>query len=351
VNLPSVVVSAGFLIGLGFGAVGLLSGFCLTSGLRNWWTQGDGRLIRTFALALATAMIGTQWLAAEGVVDLAKSIYLLPSFSAPVMLFGGLLFGYGMVMANACPSRSLVLLGRGNLRSLAVVATVAITAQMTLTGLIAPARIAVVSWSQTAPHAISLPALLAAAGLDAAIARLLAAAIVAGTLVVFALAYAPFRRSSGQIAAGVAIGLLVPAGWLATSYLGADDFEPTALASLTFIAPLSDTLKYVMFSTGTNLSFGIAVVAGVPIGSFVTALITGRLQWEGYSSPGHMLRSIGGAALMGGGGAMALGCSIGQGLTGLSTLALASFIAAAGILIGAAAALRGPIREPALAAT
>ena len=142
-----------------------------------------------------------------------------------------------------------------------------------------------------------------------------------------------------------------PPGGSRPGTLGADDFEPAALASLTFIAPLSDALKYVMFSTGTNLSFGIAVVAGVLIGSFVTALATRRFQWEGYSSPRHMLRSVGGAALMGCGGAMALGCSIGQGLTGLSTLALASFVAAAGILIGAAAALRGPARVPALAAT
>ena len=102
-SLPNAVVAAGFLIGLGFGVVGLLSGFCLTSGLRNWWIQGDGRMIRTFALALATAIFATQLLAGDGVVDLTKSIYLLPSFSAPVMLFGGLLFGYGMVMANACP--------------------------------------------------------------------------------------------------------------------------------------------------------------------------------------------------------------------------------------------------------
>jgi uncharacterized membrane protein YedE/YeeE len=350
-SLPNAVVAAGFLIGLGFGVVGLLSGFCLTSGLHNWWIQGDGRMIRTFALALATAIFATQLLAGGGVVDLTKSIYLLPSFSAPVMLFGGLLFGYGMVMANACPSRSLVLLGRGNLRSLAVVATVAITAQMTLTGLIAPARIAVVRWSEAAPHTISLPALIAMAGLDASIARLLAAVIVGGALLAFALSYGPFRRSVGQIAAGLTIGLLVPAGWLATGTLGADDFEPTALASLTFIAPLSDALKYVMFSTGSSLSFGIAVVAGVLIGSFVTALATRRFKWEGYSSPRHMLRSFSGAALMGCGGAMALGCSIGQGLTGLSTLALASFVAAAGILIGAAAALRGPASVPALAAT
>ena len=146
---PNIVLFAGLLIGLVFGAVGLLSGFCLTSGLRNWWTQGDGRLVRSFALALAVAIAGTQLLAVRGLVDLGQSIYLQPSFSAPLMLFGGLLFGYGMVAANACASRALVLLGRGNLRSLVVVATVGVTAEITLKGLIAPLRLAILHWSQT----------------------------------------------------------------------------------------------------------------------------------------------------------------------------------------------------------
>jgi len=348
--VPNIVIIAGALIGVVFGAVGLLSGFCLTTGLRNWWTKGDGRMIRTFALALAVAIAGTQALAAAELVDLGQSIYLQPSFSAALILFGGLMFGYGMVAANACVSRALVLLGRGNLRSLVVVATVAVTAQMTLKGLIAPARLAFLHWSATTLPINSLPALISASGLDDPLARLVAAAAVGGILLVFALAHAPFRRSYGQIAAAVTIGLLIPAGWFATGYLGADPFNPAPVASLTFVAPSADSLQYVMFSTGSTLSFGVVLVAGVLLGSFVTALVTRRFEWEGYGSATHMLRSIGGAALMGSGGAMAYGCTIGQGLTGLSTLALPSAVAATGILLGAAAALRSPARISALAA-
>src|SRR6202011_2969364 len=157
-------------------------------------------------------------------------------------------------------------------------------------------------------------------------------------------AHAPFQRALGQIAAGVVIGLLVAAGWFVTGYLGADDFNPTPVTSLTFVAPIADTLQYVMLSTGLTLNFGIATVAGVFAGSLVTALATRRFHLEGFSSPRHMLRSAGGAALMGAGGAMAYGCSIGQGLTGLSTLALASFVAVAGILLGTAAGLLGVLR-------
>src|SRR6476660_9690086 len=160
-SAANVVIYAGLLIGLLYGAVGLLSGFCLMSSLRGWWAKGDSRLIRSYALALGVAIAVTQLLAAGGVVDLGKSIYLQPSFSAPLMFLGGLLFGYGMVLSNGCGSRALVLLGRGNLRSFVVVIVLGIVAMMTLKGLIAPARIALAQAAQTTTKVNSVPALLA----------------------------------------------------------------------------------------------------------------------------------------------------------------------------------------------
>jgi uncharacterized protein len=345
----NIVVGAGLLIGLAYGAVGLLSGFCLLSSLRGWWAEGDSRLIRTFALALAVAVIATQSLAGYGAMDLSKSVYLQPSFSIPLMFGGGLLFGYGMVLANGCGSRALVLLGRGNLRSFVVVIVLGMTAQMTLRGLMAPARIALLQATTTKPAHLTLPELLMAGGGPSA--RITVALVISAALIVFAFAHAPFRRASGQIAAGIAVGLLVTAGWFATGYLGADDFNPAAVTSLTFIAPVVDAVQYVMLSTGLTLNFGIAMVFGVFAGSLLTALVTRRFRLEGYTSPQHMLRSIIGAALMGSGGAMALGCSIGQGLTGISTLALSSFVAVAGILLGTAAGLRGALRVQSLEAS
>lgn len=345
----SIVVCAGLLIGLAYGVVGLLSGFCLMSSLRGWWTEGDSRLIRSYALALGVAIVATQLLSGGGIVDLTRSVYLQPSFSVPLMFVGGLLFGYGMVLANGCGSRALVLLGCGNLRSFVVVIVLGIAAQMTLRGLIAPARVALMQASLTTPDVLSLPAWLTTFGGSETLARTLAASAMAGALVIFAFAHGPFQRAWGQIAAGIAVGLLVTAGWFATGYLGADDFNPVAVTSLTFISPIADTVQYAMLSTGLTLNFGVAMVFGVFAGSLVTAVFTRRFRLEGYTSPRHMLRSIGGAALMGSGGAMALGCSIGQGLTGLSTLSLASFVAATGILLGAAAGLRGTLRVRPLA--
>lgn len=344
-----LVILAGLVIGLVYGAVGLLSAFCLMSSMRGFLAEGDGRLVRTYALAVAVAIAASQFLAGNDMADLGKSIYLQPTFSVPVLFLGGLMFGYGMVLSNGCGSRALVLLGRGNLRSFVVVIVLGIAAQMTLKGLIAPARIALVQASQTTVNANSLPSLLATLGVTDAASRTLAAAAIVLALVLFAFAHPAFRRSPGQIAAGVIVGLLVAGGWYVTGYLGADDFNPVPVTSLTFVAPIADSLQYAMLSTGLTLNFGIATVAGVFTGSLITALATGRFKLEGYSSPRHMLRSGTGAALMGIGGVMAFGCSIGQGLTGVSTLALGSFVAVAGILLGTTAGLRGSLRVQPLA--
>jgi len=342
--LIDLSVASGFVIGLVFGVVGLLSGFCLMSSLRDLWTTNDTRKIRSFATALAVAIMGTQFLVGSGIVNVGASLYLQPSFSAPLIFFGGLLFGLGMVLANGCASRALVLLGKGNLRSLVVITVIGITAQMTLKGLIAPARIAFLDWTKTAPTAVSVPALLTTMGLDDITARLIAVVVASGALLIYAFSDKQFRRSYGQIAAGVIIGSLVVAGWAATGWLAADDFNPIAVSSLTFVSPMADSVQYTMLSTGLTLNFGIALVAGVLLGSLVTATLTGRFELEGYTSVTHTGRSLAGATFMGIGGAMAYGCSIGQGLTGVSTLAMPSFIALAGILSGAAFAIHSKTR-------
>jgi uncharacterized protein len=234
-----LVVLAGLVIGLVYGAVGLLSGFCLLSSMRGWLAEGDGRLVRSYALAIAVAIAASQFLAGKGMVDLGKSIYLQQTFSVPVLFLGGLLFGYGMVLSNGCGSRALVLLGRGNLRSFVVVIVLAIAAQMALKGLIAPARIALVQASQTTVAANSLPSVLAMLGPTEAVSCALAVVVVVVALILFAFAQPAFRRSPGQIAAGAIVGLLVAGGWYVTGYLGADDFNPVPVTSLTFIAPIA----------------------------------------------------------------------------------------------------------------
>lgn len=344
--MPESVLWLGLALGAVYGAVGQYSGFCLQSGLRGWWGEGDPRKVRTFALAAATALVASQALDAGGLVDLGLSLYPMASFSIVVILVGGIMFGYGMVLANGCGARALVLLGTGNLRSLYVLLILGVSAQATLTGVLAPARVLVSTETSNTVAATTLPGLLSGELLSADVARWLLVALVAGALVFFAFASRAFRSSPSQVVAGVIVGLLVAGGWYVTGHVGADDFDPQPVASLTFIAPVAAGIQFLMLSTGIALSFGVAVIGGVLAGSTITAIVRRQFRLNGFSGPGQMLRYASGAILMGVGGALALGCSIGQGLTGFSTLALASLVAVAGILFGSFLGIRGPISVP-----
>ncbi len=336
-------------VGLVFGVVGQRTGFCLTGGLRDWLLDQDGRRVRAFALASAVALVGTQTLEALGYVSLGRSLYLQPSFSWLLLPLGGLLFGYGMVAANGCGARSLVLLASGNLRAFVVLICLAIGAYMVLSGLLAPLRLWLAALSSVAPPVapLSLSGWLGQY-VGAVPGRWIAVSLVALPLLAFSLGNARFRHSPRDWLGGVLIGGLVPVGWFITGYLGADDFDPVRLVSLTFVAPIGDSVQYVMLSTGTALDFGVTVVAGVLAGSLVAALLSRSFHLQGFDSPQRMLRSMAGGLLMGVGGGLALGCSVGQGLTGLSTLGLGSFLAIGGILLGAVLGLRGPLRLPRL---
>ncbi|MCQ9616142.1 YeeE/YedE family protein [Paenalcaligenes niemegkensis] len=322
-----LVLWAGLAIGFVFGASGQLSGFCLHRGLSEFWSgRNSGYKLHAFALALAVALAGTHLVASAGLVDINRSLYLMPSFSWLLLPIGGLMFGYGMGLANGCGARALVLLGQGNLRSLLVLLCLGIAAYMTLTGLLAPLRSLGAQHTLLTPAATTLP--------EGLLRSLIVWALVAG-LAFFALRAGPPGRRTSDLTGGAVVGLLVVAGWLTTGWLGADDFDPLPVASLSFIAPVGDTIQYAMIATGMSLRFSITLVLGVVAGSFVAAALRGRYRIEGFESAVQMSRYIAGGILMGVGGTLALGCSIGQGLAGLSTLAYSSMISALAIVAGA----------------
>lgn len=320
------VLWAGLTVGVIFGACGQITGFCLHRGLKEYWSGGTGYKLHAFALALAVALAGTHVVASMGLADIRQSLYMTPSFSWLLLPLGGIMFGYGMGLANGCGARALVLMGQGNLRSFVVLVCLGIAAYMTLTGIAAPLRILVAELTTLTPTSVAVPP---------GIPRSLAVWSLAAFLMLFALQPRDAGRRAKDLAGGAIIGLLVVAGWLATGWLGADDFEPMPVASLSFVAPIGDSIHYAMIATGMSLRFGIAVVFGILLGSFLAAFARGRCRVEGFESPRQMSRYMLGGALMGAGGALALGCSIGQGLTGLSTLAYSSMISALAIVAGA----------------
>ena len=335
IAISTIVGSASFLAGGVFGAATRASDFCTMGALSDIVFLSDWRRMRAWVLAMAVAMLGSQALQASGLIDLGKSIYLSGAVAWAGALIGGLMFGFGMTMTGGCGSKTLVRIGGGNLKSLVVMLVIGLFATMTLKGLLALPRIGLEQASNIAVGGgnQSLPSLLTRLGVHAAVAKVLPVAL-AGAMLAWSLRSDAFRASRLVVGASVVIGLAIPAGWAITGILGNDDFEPTALASFSFIAPMGDGLIYLMTFTGSTINFGIAAIGGVMAGAFVAAKAQGNFAVEGFTDRSDMLRHLAGAALMGTGGVMAMGCTIGQGLTGLSTLSLTSIIAIAAIITG-----------------
>lgn len=317
---------AGLALGLVFGASNQLTGFCLYRGLKARWSKQPSYKLQAFSLALAIALIGTHLIDMLEIIDIRQSIYLAPTFSWLLVPIGGVLFGYGMSLANGCGARALVLVAQGNLRSLVVLLFLGIASYITLTGVLAPLRLYLQSLTT---FTFGAPTVLQSS------MRTVIIGLVALALGTFALYPQHASKRKADLIGGAIVGLLIVAGWLITGWLAADPFDPIPVTSLSFVAPIGDTLQYAMLSTGINLRFSIVVVLGVIIGSFLTALLRGHLKLESFISTSQMRNYMLGGVLMGVGGVLALGCTIGQGLTGLSTLAYSSMIAFASILIGA----------------
>jgi len=329
-----------FLLGMAFGVAARLGRFCLLRGLRQQMGRdtevaaGQAPALQAFALALAVALLASQGLQALGMLDLSQAAIARPSFSIAGVLIGGLLFGVGMVLARACGARSLVLLAGGNLRSLVTLVFLALGAQLAMTGVLTPLRL----WLQALT-----PLALAHATLPAYLSSLNTWLLTLGLallLLAYALLRPGLRQSRLQWGSALLIGLLVAAGWWLTAHIGVDEFEPARLTSLSFIGPIAEALLYLQLSVGREPGIGLTLTAGVLAGAFLAALGSRTARWEGFDSTGRLAASAGGGLLMGVGGVLAAGCSIGQGLSGLSTLSLASFAAVAGILLGALPSLR-----------
>jgi uncharacterized membrane protein YedE/YeeE len=318
-----MVALAGFAIGIAFGALARWSGFCLRGGVEDLLTTADAPRLRGFLAAMVVALVGVQALVLTGHLDLSRAIVLPPGLFWGGALMGGAMFGVGMVLTGGCGTRLLVLAAGGNLRSVVAIVVFALVAYATIRGLLAPARAALASVSSLA---LGTPVLPLAAGIAFAAA---------------ALAFVLWRRVPAKhLVGGALIGLLVPAGYLATGVLGGDAFEPAPVESLNMTRAAGDTLVYLLTWTGSTINFGIAFVFGIAAGAALVAAFARDFRLVGFEAPRDMLRYALGAGLMGAGGVLALGCTVGNGLTGIASLAPASFIALPAMMLSAAATMR-----------
>ena len=358
-DLSSVVVWGGFVLAFVFGLIANKTNFCTMGAISDVVNMGHWGRVRMWLLAIAVAIAGTGALALTGQIDLSKAAVQRPVLPWLSLALGGLVFGVGMTLAGGCANKNLVRLGGGSLRSLVVLVFMGIAAYMTLKGLFGQWRstlldpvnidLGAAGWKDQ-----SLGSLLARlSGLDARTASIAAVAGMVVLLLVIVFKDRRFRGNGLQVVGGTVLGLLVAAGWYVTGHLGYGENPETletvyhatnsrTLESLSFVGPVAYGLELLMLWTDKSLhvSFGIASVIGVVLGSLVMALFSRSFRWEGFASMADLRSQLMGAVLMGFGGVTALGCTIGQGLSGVSTLAIGSFIALAGIVAGCVATLK-----------
>lgn len=342
-----IVAGLGFLLAAIFGAVANRTNFCTMGAVSDWVNMGLKGRMGAWVLAMGVAIAGAQILELTGLVDIGSSIYRTTALGLGGYIFGGLLFGIGMTLAGGCGQRTLVRVGTGNLKSLVVALILAVSAYMTLRGILALVRVAAFE-----PMTIDLAEQgIADQGLASVLAgwtnlevtdtlRWVIGLVIAAVFILWALAQKAVREAPENIVAGVVIGLIIVGAWITTGLIGLDDFDPVPLEGMSFVAPTGNTLSYLMTFTGATISFGIAIVLGIIFGSFLYAVLTKSFAIETFRDRQDMVNHLTGGLLMGFGGVLALGCTVGQAISGISTLAIGSFIATISIIIGSALTMR-----------
>ncbi len=350
-----------FIAALILGAVTSKTNFCTMGAVSDWLNMGHTGRMRAWLFAIGVAALGVVILEASSVMTLRGNTmppYRTENFAWLRYIAGGLIFGVGMTLGSGCGSRTLLRIGGGNLRSLVVAAAIGLVAYLMFTTSLF--NVAVMSW--VGPTIVDLQqygitgqgvddVVSGLAGLDASTTRIVAGTVIGMALIVYAFVSRDFRNSFDNVLAGIVVGLAVVAGWYITGGpLGAEwweeafmDGEPnrTAIQSFTFISPIGDTLRYLLDPTNFSLvRVGVVSVFGVVFGSFLYSIVSGSFRLEWFSSIGDFVSHLAGGLLMGFGGFMAMGCTIGQGVTGASTLAIGSFLALFSMMIGSALTMK-----------
>lgn len=351
---PNTVLWLAFAVAFVFGAIAQKTHFCTMGAVADIVNMGDWSRMRMWLLAIGVAILGSAALHSAGLIDLGKSIYRTPNFTWLSYLVGGASFGVGMVLASGCGGKTLIRIGGGNLKSLVVFMVLGLVAYMTMRGIFGVFRVNVLEKAVvTFSGGQDIPALLVALGMEAKTAFLLAVVAIGGGLTAFSLLKRDFWTFDNLLA-GLGIGLTVVAAWYVSGHLGyiaehPDTLEEAFIATnsgrmeaLSFVAPQAYTLELLMLwsDTSRTVTFAIATALGVIAGSFAWSIVTRSFRWEGFAGIEDTANHLLGAALMGFGGVVAMGCTVGQGISGFSTLALGSIATFLAIVAGAAAMLK-----------
>jgi len=362
-NIHQQILFAAFAVGAVTGAVANKTAFCTMGAVSDWVNMGDSGRMRSWVFAMGIALVGVVALEASGVARLGTDTfppYRTPAFAWLRYVLGGLLFGIGMTLASGCGNKTLVRIGGGNLKSLVVLLAAAITTYFMLwTPVFEKAflpwiQATTVDLAQYGIGSQEVGALIAGVlGIEATrVFVMVTGVLVATGMLCFALKSGAFRSSFDNVLGGATMGLAVVVGWCLTAGPPAQKWKdyteflteiPSRVQaqSLTFVAPMGDAVHYLLAPGRFSLlNFGIMVLTGVIAGSLAYALASRSFRIEKFASLADFGRHAAGGMLMGVGGVLAMGCTIGQGITGMSTLAAGSLITFAAIVAGATATMK-----------
>ncbi|MEO1550858.1 MAG: YeeE/YedE family protein [Pseudomonadota bacterium] len=341
-NAAALIGVAGGLI---LGLAARMGRFCTLGAIEDVLYGGDDRRLRMWGIAIGTAILSTQLGLSLGLLAPAETVYLTQVWNPAATVLGGLLFGYGMALCGNCGYGALARLGGGDLRSFLIVIVMGLSAYLVMSGPLAHARVWLFPVEANASTLQSFPALLERGfGLPQAPV----AVAIGCALLAIALASKPFRADPMKVVWGALVGLAITSGWLGTYWIASTGFAAEPVETHTFAAPIGDTIYYAMTASGNTLSFSVGSVVGVVVGAFVGSWRKGHLRWEACEDPRELRRQILGAAIMGAGAILAVGCSVGQGLSAFSLLAYSAPVAFLSIFAGAALGLRQLIQGFAL---
>lgn len=356
-TIHNQVLTAVFVIAIVMGAVANKTNFCTMGAVSDWLNMGDTGRLRAWLLAMAVAMLGVAVMAGMGLASIGNSTfppYRTPNFAWLRYLLGGLMFGIGMTLASGCGNKTLVRIGGGNLKSLVVLVIASICAYLMLwTEFYAQVFNSWIAATTVDLGKSGMQSQAVSEFFGAGTAPQVATGVALGLILAgFAFASKEFRGNFDNILAGLVIGLAVVIGWYLTAgpmgtawkeWAEMADTVPSRVEvqSFTFISPMGDSVRYLMSPTEfANINFGIAALLGVIVGSCLYALLSGNFRFEWFVSGGDFLNHAIGAVLMGIGGVLSMGCTVGQAITGVSTLAMGSFLTFIAIVAGAAATMK-----------
>jgi len=332
----NTVAFFGLLGGIALGLAARVGRFCTLGAIEDALYGGDDRRLRMWGIAIGVAIIGTHLAISVDLFESGETAYLNLVWNPLATIIGGLLFGYGMALSGNCGYGALARLGGGDLRSFVIVLVMGLSAYFVMSGPLAHARVWLFPVETDATSSQGFSQFFSTVGVSPLVTGLVAG----GALLLLSLSKADMRSSPLYIFWGAVVGLAIVSGWLGTFWVAEVGFEAEPIETHTFAAPIGDTIFYSMTASGNALSFSVGSVVGVVLGAALGSYSKGHFRWEACEDPRELRRQILGAAFMGPGAILAVGCSVGQGISAFSVLAYSAPVAFAAIFAGAMLGLK-----------